>query len=323
MAIKLEDEDYISFLNDQNVHEDEIKDPMYKIFLEHLSKDGSSYVFEMENGDNGLPTTIKYEGEDDLSEKNDADTKTSSGKINISFEGRDNSLAKKVQKKNRSCPKSGEAAVLSSIPNRQSEPEESYVTFLNHLKFKESSMIFEFDSVSITYEEEKETPISSEIVAAESNVNSLVPYSSTEPSNITVYEDGDSSMVSLDCYELTDFKSKLMAVLSKPYNQAEYEELLKKASERKPLNKQKHLRSMSISYATKEVGQSYFDHFPDLAEQVRSADCEMRLNLLRGFFFWLKNLTQEGAYMPWASSGYEVIATDDCEVVLPLDIARD
>lgn len=321
MVIKLEDEDYISFLNEQNVYEDEIKDPVYKVFLEHLSKDGSSYVFEMEDGDNGLPTTIIYEGEDDLFENNEADAKTSSG--NISFEGRDYSPANKVEKKNRSRPRSGEAVELSSFPNKQSEPEESYVTFINHLKFKESCMILELDSVSITYEEEKETPISSEILAAESNVNSLVAYNSTEASNITVYEDGNSSMVSLDCYELTDFKSKLMAVLSKPYDQSEYEELLKKATERKPLNKQKHLRSMSISYATKEVGQSYFDHFPDLAEQVRSDDCDRRLNLLRGFFFWLKNLTQEGAYMPWASSGYEVIATDDCEVVLPLDIARD
>lgn len=186
MVIKLEDEDYISYLNDQNAWEDEIKDPIYKIFLEHLSQHGSSYVFEIENGDNELPTTIKYEGEDDLHEQYDADIKTSSGKRNISFQGRDNSLSKNVQKKRKSCPNSGEAAVLSSIPNKEDAPEESYMTFLNHLKFKEGSMVFEFDSVSITYEEEKEAPISSEIVATESNVNSLVLYCGTEPSNITV-----------------------------------------------------------------------------------------------------------------------------------------
>jgi len=80
-----------------------------------------------------------------------------------------------------------------------------------------------------------------------------------------VYEDGfDSSVAleSLDCYELTDFKSKLTAVLSRPFKQAEYDKLYKEANERKPLIKQKHLRSMSISYETNEKGQSYFDHFP-------------------------------------------------------------
>ena len=80
-----------------------------------------------------------------------------------------------------------------------------------------------------------------------------------------VYEDGfDSSVAldSLDCYELTDFKSKLTAVLSRQFNRAEYDKLYKEANERKPLVKQKHLRSMSISYETNKKGQSYFDHFP-------------------------------------------------------------
>lgn len=74
--------------------------------------------------------------------------------------------------------------------------------------------------------------------------------------------DEPSSMEDVECHELTDFKTKLTTVLSKPYNQAEYEELLEEATKRKPLSKQKHLRSMSISYATKEVGQSYLDHYP-------------------------------------------------------------
>lgn len=181
MVIKLEDEDYITFLNEQNAFADEIKDPVYKVFLEHLSKDGCSYVFKMEDGDNGLPTTIKYEGEDNLSEKDERDAKTNHG--NISFKGRDRSPAKKVQKKSRSCRRSGEAVELSSFPNEQSKPEESYLTFLNHLKFNDSSMILELDSVLVIYEEEKETPI---VLAPENNVNSLVVYSSTGPSNITV-----------------------------------------------------------------------------------------------------------------------------------------
>lgn len=329
MVIKLEDDDYIRFLNDPHVHEDEIIDPVYKVFLEHLREDGKSYVFEMVNADNGLPLTIKYEGELGVSDKNKADIRTSSR--DISFEGRDRSAAKREQSRNFRSDV-GEDVRLSSGSNKQSESpfvDESYGTFLSYLKFKGRSMILELDSVSVTYEQETETSMSSETLASEDNVNSdeqgLVPYETAEPSEIMVCEDGNSPRVSsdCDCYELTDFKTKLATVLSRPYDHAEYEKLLKAATERKPLTKQKHLRSSSISYATKQVGQSYLDHFPDLAEQIWSVDCNKRLNLLRGFFFWLKNLCQEGAYMPWASSGYEVIATDDCEVLLPLDIAID
>lgn len=335
MVIKLEDDDYIRFLNDQNVHDDQVMDPVYKVFLEHLREDGKSYVFEMVDVDNGTTAIVKYEGDDDASRRNKEDTQARSG--DISRQGRDNYESKRKQsRKFRSV--SDEGVKFFPPPSKQSELpliDESYGKFLSHLKLTENSMILELDSVSLTYEEERETSTSSGILPSEDNVKEnvnsneqgLVPCGTTEPSDITVYKDGNSLMVSLDrdCYEFTDFKTKLVTVLSKQYDQAEYEKLLEAATERKPLNKQKHLRSMSISYATKKVGQSYLDHFPDLAEQIWSADADSdrRLNLLRGFFFWLKNLSHEGAYMPWMSSGYEVIAADDCEVVPPMDIARD
>ncbi|XP_020262118.1 uncharacterized protein LOC109838067 isoform X2 [Asparagus officinalis] len=270
MVIKMEDEDYMRFLNNQYAHENEIIDtmtkplsqntedidPAYKTFLEHLREDGKSYVFEMINGDNDPPTLIKYEGEDDLSENNEAATKTSSG--NILLEGRNDSATKKGQKRRRLWPKSGEGV---NKPSESSMVDESYQTFLSHLKWEGGSMVLEFGSLSITYDGERESTISSDILAPESNVKSdelsLVPYKSPEP-DITVCEDGN--MASLQQCEL--YKTELMAILDKPYDQDEYEELLEEAKERKPLSKQKHLRSMSISYETKEVGQSYLDHFP-------------------------------------------------------------
>ena len=58
------------------------------------------------------------------------------------------------------------------------------------------------------------------------------------------------------------FDEKLDSVLSQPYDQSEYEELLRKATARKPVCKQRHLRSASKRYATDTTGLSYLGHYP-------------------------------------------------------------
>ncbi|PKA52816.1 hypothetical protein AXF42_Ash001797 [Apostasia shenzhenica] len=39
----------------------DLVDPMYKLFLDHLRKDGRSYILEMEDGDNGKLAIVNYE----------------------------------------------------------------------------------------------------------------------------------------------------------------------------------------------------------------------------------------------------------------------
>lgn len=183
MVIKLEDEDYICFLNEQCVHhddyDDEIIDPFYKIFLEHLREDGKSYVFEMPSGDNGLPVIVKYEGEDDACETNKAKTRVSSGDSTSYNKG--GSLGKNGQKR-RSWFNSDNIDDIRIVPNERSEcplVDESYQRFLDNLKLRESSMVLQLNSVSITYEEE---PGGSD----RSDELGLVPYERDEPSELIV-----------------------------------------------------------------------------------------------------------------------------------------
>ncbi|KAF0922645.1 hypothetical protein E2562_001050 [Oryza meyeriana var. granulata] len=126
----------------------------------------------------------------------------------------------------------------------------------------------------------------------------LPPY--TELSDLNVCGDDQIEPLALSSGIPSTFDEKLNAVLSKPYDLKEYKELFRKATDRKLVSRQRHLRNASKPYATGAVGLSFLDHYPDLAIQIDSADSdERKLCLLRKFFFWLENLCHEGAYMPW------------------------
>ncbi|XP_019190571.1 PREDICTED: uncharacterized protein LOC109185026 [Ipomoea nil] len=98
------------------------------------------------------------------------------------------------------------------------------------------------------------------------------------------------------------FRKKIIDILKKPYNQSEYEELSKDVKVRKPILKHLELRNgRDTLYPTSRKGKSYLDHHKDLKkilEKVRT-DKHKRLNILRGFFFWLQNVTLVGVFKPW------------------------
>ncbi|RWR73328.1 matrix metalloproteinase-2-like protein [Cinnamomum micranthum f. kanehirae] len=90
-----------------------------------------------------------------------------------------------------------------------------------------------------------------------------------------------------------------MVCLNRPFDQEEHDMLLDEAKTQKRLERSRDLRSRSVSYATKGRSSSYFDHYPDLERQIMFSNPHKSLALLRGFFFWLKNLSHEGAFPPW------------------------
>uniref|UniRef100_A0A0E0PMQ0 Uncharacterized protein n=1 Tax=Oryza rufipogon TaxID=4529 RepID=A0A0E0PMQ0_ORYRU len=150
----------------------------------------------------------------------------------------------------------------------------------------------------------------------------------TELSDLNVCGDEQGEPLALSCGIPSTFDEKLNDVLSKPYDLNEYKELLRKATDRKLVSRQRHLRNASKPYATRAVGLSFLDHYPDLAIQIDSADSdERKLCLLRKFFFWLENLCHEGAYMPWIDKplACNPIDADDYETDDPtaIEIIQD
>jgi hypothetical protein len=77
-----------------------------------------------------------------------------------------------------------------------------------------------------------------------------------------VCEDDQGEPLAFSSGAPSTFDEKLDSVLSQPYDQSEYEELLGKATDRKPVCRQKHLRSASKSYPSGKLGLSYLHHYP-------------------------------------------------------------
>ncbi|XP_066161681.1 uncharacterized protein [Oryza sativa Japonica Group] len=98
----------------------------------------------------------------------------------------------------------------------------------------------------------------------------------------------------------SNFKIGLVEALSKPFCQGEYDRLYGMASTREPLKKERRTRSGSKTYySSHSMGKSYFDCYPDLAEQVEETSYPNRLALLRGLFYWLENVGKKHQFMPW------------------------
>ncbi|KAM3683024.1 hypothetical protein ACB098_12G115300 [Castanea mollissima] len=92
-----------------------------------------------------------------------------------------------------------------------------------------------------------------------------------------------------------------MEILRRPYNEMEYKKLMHEVSYRRPKKRDRELRSGTKSYSMKSCSKSYLDQYSGFKRKIKSvqSDHHRVLNLARGFFFWLQNLSHEGAFQPW------------------------
>ncbi|KAF3447049.1 hypothetical protein FNV43_RR12229 [Rhamnella rubrinervis] len=97
------------------------------------------------------------------------------------------------------------------------------------------------------------------------------------------------------------FREKLIEILKRPYNSIEYEDSLQEISCRRPIVRDRDLRSGTKSYKSDYISESYLDWCTELSEKIHLArDNRLKtLNLLRGFFYWLQNVSGEGVFRPW------------------------
>ncbi|XP_037470943.1 uncharacterized protein LOC119344670 [Triticum dicoccoides] len=312
-------------------------DPSYKIFLENLIEDGSVYVFHMPNGDHGLPASVRYE-EDDMSYGGVNVRDGTNVPQKLPHTSRGGANVKRLDQTSGAVDVNAGHSFLPrtlSVKKNTSEVDESYAEFLSLMKIKDGFMVLELEpGVTVVYEQEEETPPGYDelrtLVMSEHGIDGPAPDNlhgqdlictdehglvpCTESSDFNASEDSEEAPIALSCGAPSTFDEKLDSILSQPYDQNEYQELMRKATDQKPVSRQRQLRSGSKRYATGFIGLSYLDHYPDLAKQIDTADTdERRLNLLRKFFFWLENLCHDGAHMPWIPKALACnpIATDD------------
>lgn len=99
------------------------------------------------------------------------------------------------------------------------------------------------------------------------------------------------------------FTKELMEVLEKPYDEKELLKLSNQASMQKPVTRCRELRKgREKIYETDKLGPSYLQRFSDFDKEyklVDGVDKAKALKLLRGFFFYLRNCSRDGAFEPW------------------------
>ncbi|CAN8269984.1 unnamed protein product [Cochlearia groenlandica] len=99
------------------------------------------------------------------------------------------------------------------------------------------------------------------------------------------------------------FSKELMKDLKRPYNDREFSRLYREASIHRRMTRCRELRKGRESdYETDELGKSYFERFDDFHKAYKGLDRSDKarsLELLRGFFFYLKNVSHDGAFKPW------------------------
>ncbi|XP_018464662.1 uncharacterized protein LOC108835943 [Raphanus sativus] len=98
------------------------------------------------------------------------------------------------------------------------------------------------------------------------------------------------------------FTKELMDLLEKPYDKRELLRLSGDVSEKKGVSRYRELRKGRVrNYETPDLGPSYLEKVFDFDQEYRRVDGDdkARLKLLRGFFFYLKNVTRAGSFKPW------------------------
>ncbi|KAI5671205.1 hypothetical protein M9H77_11569 [Catharanthus roseus] len=102
----------------------------------------------------------------------------------------------------------------------------------------------------------------------------------------------------------SDFRVQILEILRKPYDKEEHERLTQEITKQKCQHKHRDLPSGGIKfYPLDKMGKPLLDHHLVLKRKTEEAvavnDDLKQLNLLRGFLFWLHNLTNDEPLVPW------------------------
>ncbi|XP_059630625.1 uncharacterized protein LOC132273656 [Cornus florida] len=284
--------------------EEDDMDPQYKMFLENLREYGNSYKLEV-TMTGGRSLLIRYKEKYGLDNEPEAQTSRKSGK----FSNREKIEARKdvtdvpskdkIETQKTSRYIIGKDKVERPKTMENGMVDECYRAFLNCLEQEGDCIVFVTENGKRVKYEEEDIDSSSDVeildIDSAPSENPFVPSKMFDSSCLGHPSESKKSQ----------FREKVVSILKRPYDQEEYEELLHNIKARKPVQRNIDLRcSGSLFYQASNIGKSYLDHYDDLKSKISEARFDRRkaLNLLRGFFYWMQNLTHEGAFRPWLDS---------------------
>ncbi|XP_038899188.1 uncharacterized protein LOC120086550 [Benincasa hispida] len=310
-------------------------DPVYRMFVQHLTEDGKAYKLEIPSV-NGMKVYVKYEEreqeekQEQSSPKNNHNRKragttrilrSASKKKEIERPAKESPVPLFEKVFNLDCAKSishGADGNSSTIPGTdlrsakhlsQSDSDsnlidEDYKTFLTDFFYDDDHRLIYMpvDSRSIVYEEDESTSDSELVMVDTGRCKQSRDSFGRTYSYSTMDVDSGKCLQSPGIRNGSNFRERLMKVLKRPYDQREYDYYLYEVSCRKPQVRHRELRRRVLkAYTVETYGKSYLHIYSELATKIQEVQYDRlrTLNLLRGFFYWLQNLSHEDAFRPW------------------------
>ncbi|XP_050365019.1 uncharacterized protein LOC126783572 isoform X2 [Argentina anserina] len=207
---------------------------------------------------------------------------------------------KGVMKKNMSCPKNYQDTSAGSDRNEHDshQPDQysashasEYEVFITFLEVAGKNLVYTPSNGAEKIYEEVETT-SGAATNAETNAMHRDP--------LDTFHTGKGTWPEIKSHNL--FREGLMKDLKRPYNQEEYVKLLETWCDQGPSHHETDLSNgMESCQTPREYGKSYLHVHKDLAAKINAAngDHPRTLSLLRGLFYWEKNKSKEGSFIPW------------------------
>ncbi|XP_045792464.1 uncharacterized protein LOC123887229 [Trifolium pratense] len=124
----------------------------------------------------------------------------------------------------------------------------------------------------------------------------------SQEENMSNSSDSDLIIDDNEDYDDSQFRTRLMERLNKPYDHEEYKNLISKLCDTN--QKERHFKQrprVVESYHSKGFTTPYCETYPDITKAIAKVSTEKPrvLFLLRGFFFWLENVSHMGSFQPW------------------------
>ncbi|KAI5671156.1 hypothetical protein M9H77_11520 [Catharanthus roseus] len=298
-------------------------DPSYALFLSSLKNDGSSYVLEA-NEKTGLTMPLKYmENDPNGEDENDLDSHAKTEGIefqrnydcdyklffeNTRLEG---SNVIYQYKNGASVVYDGLIFLNSQTDDNVTYKKRKYTDAIQHETISKginypfplfwillsNRSFFNFPSIYCEY-------------FLSNFCFVLVPLLSQRMSKaIVAIHNKQCDLTSGHCGHpqqtmCSNFRVQILEILRKPYDKEEHERLMQEITKWKPQHKHRDLRSGRVKfYPSDKMGKSLLDHHLVLKRKIEEAVAAnndlKQLNLLRGFFFWLQNLTDDESFIPW------------------------
>ncbi|GAA0143801.1 hypothetical protein LIER_04402 [Lithospermum erythrorhizon] len=311
-------------------------DPPYKLFWSHVKGDGKSFTFEIKY-ENGNLKTIEYQKEEPIDSWHNPKTRRNMNNVVENRRKRSRSEPKKSKSEKRGCLRSL-SREKSNIPSRKHTSRNQSVSCLqpklnkdglgkmgevkleiplgvgrNIIKKEQESLIEEdyqcFLSSAEVVSNIIHLPLKSDkrIVYDEEvdlgyvvchDVKTVSPRSSGE-NNV---EEDDSCQILGSSFGADQLREKVMSNLRKPFDDQEYNTLWNVVTQKHNISRPMELRfGRDKSVPTEIKGKSYLEQHEALRREIEAVpdDKYKRLNLLRGFFFWLQHVAWGSTFKPW------------------------